>query len=250
MQRIGHRLSTILALGVVCASSGALRAGIVSFSGVTPLAGPPAPSVLPGAQPPLPTPIVFRETSGVVGAGGLPVDHRVTGNVTAAPVETGGVVNPVLVSGSIPAGTPFESYLFHFDPADVALPSAANFYPLSSILFSNQILGVQLFSNGAVLQKPDLTPYTGKLEAGDAEVAADGGPSLTYYPSGLAGRGMEVDSIAITNAGFGINLSGEADAAAIDQIRIIVSVPEPAAALGLLLLTGTCATLRRARRGD
>ena len=52
----------------------------------------------------------------------------------------------MLVNGVIPAGTPFESYLFHFDPTDTVIPSVANSYPGSSILFSNKILGVQLFS--------------------------------------------------------------------------------------------------------
>jgi hypothetical protein len=213
---------------VACLGAIPAQAGIVSFSGVTPLGGPPAPNVLPGSQPPIPTPIVFLETTGIVGAGGLPVDHLVTGNVTAAPVTSGGVVNPLLVSGSIPAGTPFESYLFHFDPADNAIPSAANFYPGSSILFSQKILGVQIFSSADPLKKPNPTPYTGTLEAGDLAVAASGGPPVAYYPFGLLNRGMEEDALQINNAGFGITVAGESDGAQIDQIRILVSVPEPA----------------------
>jgi hypothetical protein len=222
-------LAWAIVLVIACMATIPAQAGIVSFAGVTPLGGPPAPSVLPGAQPPVPTPIVFLETVGVIGArAGLPVDHVVTGDVAVAPVTSGGVVNPLLVDGSIPSGTPFESYLFHFDPADTVIPSLANTYPGSSIVFSNKILGVQLFSSADPLQKPALIPYIGTLEAGDAVVAANGGPPLAYYPGGLVNRGMEEDAMTITNSGFGILLAGQAFGAQIDQIRILVSVPEPA----------------------
>jgi hypothetical protein len=218
-----------LAIVIVVACLGAIpaQAGIVSFSGVTPLGGPPAPNVLPGSQPPAPNPIVFLETAGAVGAGGLPVDHLVTGALPVTPVTTGGVVSPILVNGSIPAGTPFESYLFHFDPADAVVPSAANFYPSTSILFSNKILGVQVFSSADPLQKPAPTPYVGTLESGDLQVAASGGPPVAYYPFGLINRGLEEDSIGFTAGGFGISLAGKAFGVEIDQVRILVSVPEP-----------------------
>jgi hypothetical protein len=204
-------------------------AGIVSFSGVTPLPAPPAPGVHPGDQPPIPTPIIFPEQPGAAFAlaGGIPVDHDGS-VVTAAPVVSGNVVNPLLVPGVIPAGTPYESYLFHFDPANVAVPTAANFYPLSSITFSNKIIGVQLFSNAASLQKPAATAYVGKLEAGDGLPVFFAGPAPPYYPGGLASRGLEEDAMAIVAGGFGINLAGEADGVEIDQVRIFVAVPEPA----------------------
>jgi hypothetical protein len=223
-------LAGILVLALACfAAIPAAHAGIVSFSGVTPLPGPPAPNVLPGSQPPVPTPIIFPEQPGfgVALAGGIPVDHNGS-VVTAAPVVSGNVVNPLLVPGTIPAGTPYESYLFHFDPLDVGVPTAANFYPLSSITFSNKIIGVQLFSSAsAALQKPAGTPYVGKLEAGDALPVFFGGPIPPYYPGGLATRGLEEDAMAIVAGGFGINLAGEADGVEIDQVRIFVAVPEP-----------------------
>jgi hypothetical protein len=244
----------VLTLAIFAAVPAA-HAGIVSFSGVTPLPGPPAPNVLPGSQPPLPTPIVFNELAGVGGvgiapAGGIPVDHD--GSVAvAAPVETGNVINPLLVSGVIPAGTPFESYLFHFDPLDVAIPGPGNFYPLSSIVFSNKIIGVQLFTTGfTALQKPAATPYVGKLEAGDAAIAFNGGPPLAYYPGGLIFRGLEEDAMAIVSGGFGINLAGEADGVQIDQVRIFVAVPEPTtltmAFAGILGIMGLGRTRSRA----
>src|SRR3954447_7655923 len=95
-----------LAFVVACLGVTPARAGIVSFSGVTPLAGPPAPNVLPGSQPPIPTPIIFPELPGfgLAPVGGIPVDHDGS-VVSAAPVESANIVNPVLVSGVIPAGT-------------------------------------------------------------------------------------------------------------------------------------------------
>ncbi len=218
------------ALVVVAACLGAIpaQAGIVSFSGVTPVPGPPAPNVLPGSQPPVPTPIIFPEQPGVATAlAGIPVDHDGS-VVSAAPVVSGNVVNPLLVPSVIPAGTRYESYLFHFDPADTAIPTAANFYPLSSVTFSNKIIGVQLFSSASTaLQKPAATPYVGKLESGDALPVFFGGPTPPYYPGGLATRGLEEDAMAIVAGGFGINLAGEADGVQIDQVRIFVAVPEP-----------------------
>jgi hypothetical protein len=129
----------------------------------------------------------------------------------------------------IPAGTYFDSYLFHFDPADSATTTAANFYPGASILFSTKILGVQLFTSGfAALKKPAATPYVGTLEAGDAVIAANGGSPPAYYPGGMMYRGMEEDAIQIASGGFQIILAGEASGVEIDQVRIFVdAVPEP-----------------------
>jgi len=241
--RLSRPLAIIFAWALVfvvaCLGATPAHAGIVSFSGVTPLGGPPAPNVLPGSQPALPNPIVFLETVGVVGAGGLPVDHVVTGGLPVTPVTTGAVVNPILVNGTIPAGTPFESYLFHFDPADSAIPSAANFYPSTTITFSNKILGVQLFSSADPLQKPAPVPYVGTLESGDLQVAASGGPLVAYYPFGMINRGLEEDSIGFTALGFSTTLSGKAFGVEIDQVRILVSVPEPASlAMAFIAILG------------
>jgi len=222
-------LACVLVFSLGCFAVPTALAGIVSSSAVTVLGGAPAPNVLPGSNTTSPNPIVFPEVlGGIVPAGGVPVDHDGS-VVVASPVESGNIVTPLLVSAVIPAGTVVDSYFFHFDPPDSAFPLPGNFYPSSSILFSTKILGVQVFTSGfTALQKPALTPYVGKLEAGDAAVAAMGGPPVAYYPGGVIFRGQEEDAMAITSGGFGITLAGEADGVQIDQVRIFVAgVPEP-----------------------
>lgn len=242
-----------LALIVAIATTSHLYAGIVSSTNVTVLGGPPAPNVHPGSQLP-PTPIIFPELPGigtVTAAGGLPVDHDGS-NTTANPVVTPPALHANLVPTTIAVGTKFESYFFHFDPID-ADASPANFYgdpggdPLSAIdiTFSTPIIGVQLFSSAFPGGLTDSGPYTGTLEDGDAEIAAlaNGGPPLAYYPGGLGSRGLEEDAMTISNGSKTITLSGKAFGSEIDQLRIIVAIPEPASAmlasmglLGLLFL--------------
>src|SRR5262245_1431667 len=88
-------------------------AGIISNTNVT-IAAAPA-SVVPGSTITGATPIIFAESSGTIPAGGMPVDHVVTGNISVAPVSATGVVDPSLVKGTLAAGTPYDSYFFHFD---------------------------------------------------------------------------------------------------------------------------------------
>lgn len=220
----------ILSVGVFVAIPA--QAGIVSSSGVTQLASPPSGDVHPGTNTTTPVPIIFPEIlGGVVPAGGVPVDHNGS-VVVASPVESANVLNPTLVAGLIPAGTVVDSYLLHYDPQN--LPGSPVYD--SSILFSNKIIGVQLFTSSfTALQKPAGTPYVGKLEAGDAAVAAMGGPAVAYYPAGLSYRGQEEDAMQITNGGFGIELAGLAFSGEIDQVRIFVAVPEPNSVLLALM---------------
>jgi hypothetical protein len=222
-----------------------VRAGIVSFSGVTVLGGPPAPNVLEGSYelPGNASPVIFPEFvfPGVAPAGGVAVDHD--GSVIAStPVRTGNDVNPALVDTVIAAGTLIESYYFHFDPDDSTF-DLSNFYPTTSIQFSAPIIGVQVFTAGDTsLRKPTPIPYVGTLEDGDAVVALNGGPGPGYYPSGVIAHGLDEDSMGIDLAGFRINLNGKAFGSEIDQVRIFVQgVPEPGsmalAVTGLLALS-------------
>jgi hypothetical protein len=168
-----------------------------------------------------PQPIVFPEVlNGTVVGLGVPVDHDGS-NVVAAPTISGNIVNPALVSAVIPGGTKFNSYMFHFDPVGAPFFS---FY-VTTINFDNPIVGVQLFSDGFVLQKPAGNPYIGTLEAGDFQVAANGGPPLAYYPGGLAFRGVEEDSFVLAIAGNTVMVAGSANGPEIDQIRIFTAPP-------------------------
>lgn len=261
----------VAAFALLHAKSAQAAFGITSTIGATQLAGPPAPNVLPGSveQPigfPLPigNPIIFPEVLvGVVkpaapsvrhpfAAIGLDVDHNGS-NVTAAPVVSGNVVNPLLVSALIPVGTQFNSYLFHFDP--VGSPGIALYN--STIKFDNPIIGVQLFSNGFTLQKPAGTPYQGTLEQGDTQVFLNGGPAPAYYPGivnypplGLNSRGIEEDALQITIVGNQLTLAGQVFGAEIDQVRILTAaVPEPASVIAwsIILSIGCVGGLAKRR---
>jgi hypothetical protein len=230
--------------------------GITSASGAIALPGPPPPNVLPGSVEG-PFPIVFPEViNGVVAATaahplGLDVDHDGS-NVVAAPTISGNVVNPLLVNTTIPVGTGFNSYLFHFDP------TGAPFFSIyvATISFDNPIIGVQLFSDGFLLNKPSGTGYTGTLEQGDVQVGLNGGPPLPYYPGSVDFRGVEEDAFVLAIAGNTIQLGGSTSGPEIDQIRIITAptiqtgVPEPATATAwtIVALIGCCVAFVRQKQ--
>jgi len=246
--RYSHRTANaplafyLACLGILLSFITTTYGSIVGSANVSLLPSPPPPpigGVFPGTQEPTPLPIVFPEVlNGVVGANGLPVDHD--GSVVAVtPATTSSVVNPLLNNVVLAPGTRFDSYLFHFDPSANSTP----FYGVSgyaSVLFDTKIIGVQLLTqNAAGLQKPLATPYVGTLEAGDAAVAANGGPSLAYYPGTNVDRGLEEDYLGIGSGGFEIFLQGIALGSEIDQVRILVAaIPEPTTsaifAVGLL----------------
>jgi hypothetical protein len=168
----------------------------------------------------------------------MPVDHDGS-DVTASPTVSGNVVNPALVDTTLPTGAGFNSYMFHFDP--VAAPFFA-FY-ITTINFDNPIIGVQLFSDGYVLEKPSGTGYTGTLESGDLEIAANGGPPVVYYPGGLNYRGVEEDAFVLAIAGNQVMLGGSTHGPEIDQVRILTlptissGVPEPSMAASWLIVS-------------
>jgi len=204
--------------------------GIDTVVGATPLSGPPAPDVLPSSNEGG-FPIIFPEiingtilpTVGHVL--GMDVDHDGS-PVVAAPIvggPNGNVVNPLLISATIPTGTKFNSYLFHFDPVG-STPDSFGFY-LSTITFENPIIGIQLLSDGFVLDKPGGTPYTGTLEQGDAQVALNGGSPLAYYPGGTSFRGLEEDSFVLAVSGSTVQMAGIAVNFQIDQVRILTATP-------------------------
>ena len=244
--RTTARISLILGLLAALPPQLAQAAfGITSAVGANELPGPPAPNVLPGGYEAA-SPVIFPEViNGVVKSTiahplGLDVDHDGT-DVVAAPTISGNVVNPALIDTMLAVGTGFNSYMLHFNP--VGQPFSA-FY-VATINFDNPIIGVQLFSNGFLLEKPAATSYVGTLEQGDVQVSQNGGPPVTYYPGGVATRGVEEDAFILAIAGNTIILSGSSSDAEIDQIRILTAptisgaVPEPATALTWMLIAIT-----------
>jgi hypothetical protein len=220
--------------------------GITSVTGAIELPSGPPPNVQPGGNEGG-LPIIFPEViSGTVASTllhplGLDVDHDGS-DVVAAPTISGNVVNPALVSTTIPAGAGFNSYLLHFDP--VASPFFA-FY-VATINFDNPVIGVQLFSDGFTLQKPTLIPYTGTLEQGDIQIALNGGPPLGYYPGGVDFRGVEEDAFVLSISGNTVIVAGSTSGPEIDQIRILTAptitgqVPEPATAVTWIVIAMCC----------
>ncbi len=228
--------------------------GITSVSGAIELPGPPPPNVLPGGNE-SPLALVFPEVlNGTVAATGshplgLDVDHDGS-NVVAAPTISGNVVNPALVDTTIPVGAGFNSYLLSFDP--IGAPFFA-FY-VATINFDNPIIGVQLFSDGFVLQKPSGTGYIGTLEQGDVQVGLNGGPPIGYYPGGVDFRGVEEDAFVLAIAGNTVIVAGSTSGPEIDQIRILTAtslgppVPEPTTALTWVVIAITCGSAFTRRR--
>jgi len=209
------------------------QAGIISSYKVSQVS-PPAGSVKPGVTVTNPDPIIFQEIANGFMPSNMPVDALVAADFTTRPVVSGGVIDSNLVPGVIPAGTPFESYFFHFDPG-----ASGGGYPSTGAIpaevkFSTQILGLQLFGVGA-----GSPTATGHLGDGDA-ISPLG---VNYYPgpnpysgvtpaaSNVPTRGVESgDSIGIYYSGTGIQFAGLAFSGQIDQVRIFVAapVPEPA----------------------
>jgi hypothetical protein len=237
----------VILLGCFSLAVPIVHAGIISTYKVTQVS-PPAGGVTPGATTTIPDPIVFAEGNGLMPVN-MPVDLIVAADVAYNPVVSGGVVNPFFVPGVIPAGTPYESYFFHFDPG-----VNGGFYPSSGSIpseidFSTQILGLQLFGRGAGSPRP----LTGTLPDGDA-ISPFG---TSYYPGTATtneqARGVESgDSLGITNGRKNLLLSGLAFGGQVDQIRVFVAaVPEPAtlamAFVGLAGIMVLCLSRARVR---
>jgi hypothetical protein len=235
-----HLILTLsLAACALLQAQAALAAfGISSVSGDVIHISPSQVPVLPGnpnGSSEDPDAIIFREVQGgLVGAGGLNVDHDGS-NVVAAPIISVNTIHPNLIPTTLVAATLFDSYMFHFDP--IGIPTGSNPFYVATVNFDNPIIGVQLFSNSYPLLD-GVNPYVGTLEDGDAAVVANGGPPAAFYPSGNISRGVEEDFFQIAISGSQLLLAGKAFGTEIDQVRILTVgtipqgfVPEPIAAL-------------------
>jgi len=220
----------LLVIAACLISVPSARAGIIGTPYKVTVVSPPGGGVKPGATTTSPDPIVFAETVNGIMPSNMLVDALITSDFTTRPVVSGGVIDSNLVPGVIPAGTPYDSYFFHFDPGTNGGYPSTGSIP-AEIDFSTQILGLQLFGVGA-----GSPSATGRLGNGDA-ISPLG---ANYYPGPTSGspagtgnsptRGVESgDSIGIYWSQTGIQFAGLSFSGQIDQVRIFVSaVPEPA----------------------
>ena len=164
----------------------------------------PPPSVEAGALEDSGTAFVFLEQEAVLLSSDLFVDAINPG------AEVGGSTNTA-VAGSIPAGTPVDSFLVHFDP--VGEPTDLNVTVAWSVVFrsTDRILG--LIYSDALLDASDFLGAPG-----------------TIYPTGEAFRGttgnLEGNDGFIWSQFFVVG-GLQSVTVSVDHFRIIVAVPEP-----------------------
>jgi hypothetical protein len=192
--------------------------------GAVELADPPPISVVQGATESNTTIIVFPELDNIVLDEDLAVDITTSGTFGTEAQLTPGV---------IPAGTRVSSRFLHFDPVGTPENPYAAFAAGSVVFTSDRpILGVMVLGPN--------------LSASDAIVGLPG----TTYPTGDGSRGLGLvmqDIINITPDQLSVTLAVAAGAG-VDQVRVIVAVPEPStvALLGLAAI-GLIAGCRRRR---
>jgi hypothetical protein len=204
--------SVSLALGfLVVALAAPVSAAFVTVGSVQ-LADPPPLSVVQGATESNTTIVTFPELEDVVLLADLAVDITTSGTFGLEAQITPGV---------IPAGTKVSSRFLHFDPVGTPEDPYSAFAAGSIIFTSDRpILGVMVLGPA--------------LSASDSIVGLPG----TTYPTGDGSRGLGLlpqDIINITADQLSVTLAVAAGAG-IDQVRVIVAVPEPNS-VALLALT-------------
>jgi hypothetical protein len=192
--------------------------GTSATAALTPILPPP--SVLAGALENQTDGYVFIESLKVLAAP-LPVD-----------IDTSGLYNSStpFAAGVIAAGTPVLSYMIHHEAVDGQISSISG-----SFIFPHPVLGIIYTDAG--------------LDSTDAILGHAG----TSYPTGLAFRGFDVTYPTLPDtifwSGNQVTISVQSNAQLVmDQLRIVVSIPEPSTLLlGGLGVVGLLAIRRRAR---
>ena len=182
--------------------------------GAVELADPPPLSVVQGATEDDDTIIAFPELEDVELLEDLDVDITTSGTFG---------LEADLTPGVIPAGTRVSSFFMHFDPVGTPEDPYSAF-AAGSLVFESEhpILGVMVLGPA--------------LSASDSIVGLPG----TTYPSADGSRGLGLvpqDIVNITGDQLSITLAVAAGAG-VDQVRVIVGVPEPStvALLGLAVV--------------
>jgi hypothetical protein len=193
---------------------------LVAPAAATLIAISPPPSVLPGALESTTDAFLFPEKTVTLGAP-LSVDISVPGTYNNS--------NPNSV-GNIAAGTKVKSFFMHHDSLNGQFYTATGF----AIAPAN-ILGI-IYTDA-------------KLNATDALL----GNPTTAYPTGVANRGLEIPFVitpdSIFWSGNMIFISFVSNTAAVlDQMRILVAIPEPSTLVLGLSAAASLLLFSRARR--
>jgi hypothetical protein len=213
-----------LALGLLVVVLAAPVSAAFVTIGAVELADPPPLSVVQGATESNTKIITFPELEDVELLADLAVDITTSGTFG---------LEAQLTPGLIPAGTRVSSFFLHFDPVGTPEDPFSAFAAGSLVFESNRpILGVMVLGPA--------------LSASDAIVGLPG----TTYPTGDGSRGLGLvpqDIINITADQLSVTLAVAAGAG-VDQVRVIVGVPEPntVALLGLAVI-GLVGWRRRTR---
>jgi hypothetical protein len=209
MHQVLRRIVPICAIGLVIVTAASADAGfIASTTGAINVISPPA-SALPGAL----TSNNYQawdESSGTLSA---PLQVNELGQ----PGSYDGLTNYSKLSGTLAAGTKYDSVMVQLDPK-TTFPAQD---PIASITFTGKIIGLALFGPS--------------LNASDVY----GNPTTTY-PSGLPpigtqGRGINMthnDRFSISSNGLTLSLQLTAGFGGFEEMRIftapaVAGVPEP-----------------------
>lgn len=134
-------------------------------------------------------------------------------------------------SGTIPAGTQVTDYLLHYDFNG----TGGNNNAVGTITFNTPILGLIVFDSAlnnsdAVFGVAGVTYYTG-IDRG--------------LDNNTVNQGNGDDDFSVTNNSLTFNISGWTTTNIIDEVRVIVAVPEPATFMMPLLAVVSLGLARR-----
>jgi len=208
-------------LACILVAANTASAGIVSSTNTIIFPTPPA-NVNEGVSEDDTNAQAFLETQGDL-SGGITLDITTSGTFGFNGTDSA-------VSGSLPAGTPYQSFYFYTDPIG---QSDEQFYT-GSATFEFPILGLIVLSD--------------TLEDTDSIVGNPG----TSYPTGVGLRGLELtgrDTISLDLGTNTVSWDFFRTVNVVDSFRVITAVPEPSTiAMGLTGLTLVGGFMVRRRR--
>lgn len=225
MKRYEIRRTMTAGLGLA-----ALMTGLAAQAGVVYLGTPPT-SVEPGALEHDDTIYVFEEKTTTVGAG-----DSITVDELDPAVETTYDQSNTGTNASLPTGTTLRSYYVHFDP--IGTPTAE--VGAGTYAFPHEVKAFVWFDSSA-------SDTGGLLDETDPVFGLGAVTYPTHPGTELAFRGVvegeTYDNVVLDSDGRTVSFDFRA-ARSTDAMRVLTTIPEPTAAL-LLLLGGAGLQNRR-----